>query len=108
MTDAGRWRWAVLASALATFDGAATHALLTTGLAAEGNALVARLIDRLGPAIGLGLRTVLVVALIAGLAALVPRSRLAQGGLALVTAVFGGVAIYHVVGSAAAVVVRAV
>lgn len=90
----------VLALALVVFDSVATHAHLTLGHAVEGNAVVAAMIERWGTEAGLVIRTLQASVLVLALSWLARRSRLAQQGLAGVTLVMLGVAVYHLAGPA--------
>lgn len=85
---------------LTVADVVLTFAWIERGIAVEGNPLVARLIDALGPALGLGIRGAIGVSLLLVLGALAHRSRLARAALPTLTAVLAGVFVWHVAGAA--------
>jgi hypothetical protein len=82
--------------AMIVFDSAATYVWVTSGIAVEGNPLVAALMDLYGDAIGLALRTLWSVALVVALAWLAERRAGVRPALVLPLVALGAVTLLHV------------
>jgi hypothetical protein len=85
-----------LVALLVVVDGTATWWWVTTGQAVEGNPVVAWLIDVFGAGVGLTVRTVVALGLLAVVAALAPRTRRVEPGLAVAACVYAAVVGVHV------------
>lgn len=84
-------------------DAALTLTWLEGGVAAEGNPLLAHMIDAVGTHLALGLRAVIGAVLLLALGVLARRSRLARRALPIITAVLAVVFVWHVGGGLATV-----
>lgn len=80
-------------------DGVATWWWLHLGLAIEGNPLVAWLVDVHGLTVGLSIRTVVTVALVAAVASLRNRTRWVERGLMVAAGVYALVIGWHLEGA---------
>lgn len=80
---------------MVVFDSVATWSWVTLGIAAEGNPLVARVMELLGNGPGLAVRTVWTVALVLALAWLAARRAAVRPVLVLIAVVFGLVSLIH-------------
>jgi hypothetical protein len=78
------------------FDSAATYVWVSTGIAVEGNPIVATLMDLYGDALGLLLRTLWSIALVAALAWLAERRAAVRPALVLPLLALGAVTLLHV------------
>jgi hypothetical protein len=85
----------LLLLALVVFDSVATYVWVWTGIAVEGNPLVASVMEAYGDGLGLLLRTLWSVALVLVLAWLADRHVIARMALVLVVAALGVVALIH-------------
>ncbi|MFU8840064.1 MAG: DUF5658 family protein [Nitriliruptoraceae bacterium] len=85
----------LLLVALVVFDSVATYVWVRTGIAVEGNPLVASVMEAYGDGVGLLLRTVWSVALVLALTWLADRHVVARLALVLVVAALGAVALLH-------------
>ena len=94
------WTWSLRAGLLTMFDAMATGLWVGLGIAREGNPMLATMIDTAGLVASMLLRALIGLWLIAALASLGRRSRLARVALPVVTYLLGGVALWHVVGFA--------
>lgn len=81
--------------AMVVFDSAATWVWVSTGVAAEGNPIVAAVMALLGDGLGLVVRTVWTVVLVWMLAWLADRRAAIRPLMALVTLVLGLVTLLH-------------
>lgn len=89
---------ALAAVTLTLFDAAATYLWLSHGIAFESNPFITALMDLIGPPTALLVRAAFGIALVAGLAFLVGRSRLARPALYLVATALGLVGVWHLQG----------
>lgn len=89
---------ALVVALFTVFDAVATTSVVTVGIAAEGNPVWSGLVHGIGPASTMALRVIVGLALIAGLVALVDRSRLAWIGLQLSAVALALVCAWHFVG----------
>lgn len=96
--------WLSAAVVLTLVDAIATATWLELGIAAEGNPLLAALVDLAGAVPAMVVRTVVGVGLLVALAVLAPRSVLARRALPVVTCVLATVALWHLVGAVGVVV----
>jgi hypothetical protein len=85
----------LLLVALVVFDSVATYVWVRTGIAVEGNPLVASVMEAYGDGTGLLLRTLWSVALVLVLTWLADRHVIARMALVLVVAALGAVALIH-------------
>lgn len=80
---------------MVVFDSVATWTWVTLGIAAEGNPLVARVMQALGNGPGLALRTLWSVALVLALAWLAARRAAVRPVLVLIAVIFALVSLIH-------------
>lgn len=99
----------LLLLAMVLLDSVATYVWVSTGLAVEGNPIVAAAMSLYGDALGLVLRTIWSAALVLALAWLAERRILPRMALVVVVVPLGGVTLLHAVALAfvwAALLVR--
>ena len=82
--------------AMVVFDSVATYVWVTTGLAVEGNPLVAALMDGYGDGVGLVLRTLWSTALVVALCWLAERRAAIRPALVVPLVALGAVTLLHV------------
>jgi len=82
--------------AMIVFDTVATYVWVITGIAVEGNPLVAALMDVYGDGVGLALRTVWSIALVVALAWLAERRAAVRPALVVPVVALGAVTLLHV------------
>ena len=97
--------WVAPAVVLTVADMLFTLIWLSEGIAVEANPLVNAAIEAVGAPLALGIRGLVGVLLVMLLGLLTRRSRLAPIALPLVTAVLGGVVVWHIAGGLAATLV---
>jgi hypothetical protein len=81
--------------AMVVLDSVATYVWVSTGLAIEGNPLVAHVMDGLGDGPGLALRTIWSAGLVVALTALARRRRRVRFAVTFVAVILGLVSLVH-------------
>lgn len=99
MAESVRTRWMAAALVFTMLDAAATALWLELRVAEEGNPLLAGLVEVVGAVPAMMVRAVVGMGLLAALAALAVRSRLAARALPVLTLVLGAVVAWHLVGA---------